>query len=231
MIPFVSFVVQIKPQQPHHTMIDVFIDFIFNSTDYLTEFVIAYGRWVYLLIFLVIFSETGFVIFPFLPGDGFVLAVGVVAGATGQLNIWIAIFLMIGAAFLGNVVNYHIGRYFGTKILEGGKVRFIKQKHLDQTHEFFEKHGQKAVILSRFLPIFRTFIPFVAGISKMSRPKFISYTLIGGIAWVLIFGLLGYYFGTIVWVQKNLSFIYLFLVVVTIIPAIVAAIQAKRKSA
>ena len=210
-------------------MIDTFIDFIFNSADYLTVFVENYGLWVYLLIFLVIFSETGFVIFPFLPGDGFVLTVGVIAGTTGKMNIWIALALMILAAVFGNIVNYHIGRYFGIKILEGGKVRFVKQKHLNDTHEFFERHGQKAVILSRFLPIFRTFVPFIAGISRMSRPKFVSYTIIGAVAWVLIFGLIGYYFGAIPWVKKNLSFIYMFLVVVTIIPAIVAAVRARRK--
>lgn len=211
-------------------MLETFIDFIFNSTDYLTVFVETYGVWVYLLLFMIIFSETGFVIFPFLPGDGFVLTVGVVAGTTGQLNIWIAMALMILAAFLGNIVNYHIGRYFGSKIIDGGKLRFVKQSHIDQTHEFFERHGQKAVILSRFLPVFRTFVPFVAGISKMSRPRFIYYTLVGGIAWVLTFGLIGYYFGTIPWVQDNLSFIFMFLVVVTIIPALLTAWRARVKS-
>jgi len=211
-------------------MIDTFIDFIFHSADYLTTFVELYGGWVYLLIFVVIFSETGFVVFPFLPGDGFILAVGVIAGTTGQMNIWVAIALMSLAAFLGNTVNYNIGRYFGKRILDSGKVRFVKQEHITQTHEFFEKHGQKAVILSRFLPIFRTFVPFVAGISKMSRLKFMLYTFWGGVAWVLAFGLIGYFFGQIPWVKNNLSFIYLFLVVVTIIPAFVAAYRAKRQA-
>lgn len=211
-------------------MIDTLIDFIFHSADYLTVFVETYGVWVYLLLFLIIFSETGFVIFPFLPGDGFILTVGVVAGSTGSMNIWIAMALMIIAAFLGNAVNYHIGRYFGKSILEGGKIRFVKQEHLDQTHEFFERHGQKAVILSRFLPVFRTFVPFVAGISKMERIKFLSYTFWGGFAWVLTFGLIGYYFGNISWVRDNLSFIFMFLVVVTIIPAIVAALRGRAKA-
>ena len=205
-------------------MLDTFIDFIFNSTDYLTVFAETYGAWVYLFLFIIIFSETGFVVFPFLPGDGFVLTTGVVASTTGGvLNIWIALSLMIVAAFLGNTVNYHIGRYFGTQLLEGGKIKFVNQKHLDQTHEFFEKHGQKAVIISRFLPVFRTFVPFVAGISKMNRLKFLSYTFWGGTAWILTFGLIGYFFGTIPWVQKNLSFIFMFLIVVTIIPTLVAA--------
>ncbi len=211
-------------------MIETFVDFIFNSTEYLKDFVNLYGTWVYVLVFVVIFSETGLVVFPFLPGDGFILAVGVVAEST-ELNIWLAMALMIIAAFLGNAVNYTIGKYFGKRILENGKVRFVKQEHIDQTHEFFVKHGQKAVILSRFVPIFRTFVPFVAGISKMSKTKFLSYTLWGGIAWVLLFGLIGYFFGQLTWVQQNLSFIYIFLVVVTIIPTIVAAWRAKMKKA
>jgi membrane-associated protein len=209
-------------------MLETFLDFIFNSTEHLKDFVNLYGTWVYVLVFVIIFSETGFVIFPFLPGDGFILAVGVVAEST-DLNIWLAMTIMSVAAFLGNATNYHIGKYFGDSILKGGKGKIIKQEHLDQTHEFFEKHGQKAVILSRFVPVFRTFVPFVAGMSKMDQPKFMAYTLWGGIAWVLLFGLLGYFFGQLPWVQQNLSFIYIFLVVVTIIPTIVTALRARNK--
>lgn len=205
-------------------MIDLILDFIFNTKDYLEVFVDTYGVWVYVLLFFIIFAETGFVVTPFLPGDGLILTVGVVAGSTGdKLNIWIAMLLMIIAAFLGNALNYHIGRYLSERILSGGKIKWVNQEHLAHTHEFFEKHGQKAVILSRFLPIFRTFVPFVAGISYMDRSRFLSYTLYGGIAWVLAFGLGGYFFGNIPWVQKNLSFIVMFLIVVTIIPAIVTA--------
>ncbi|MEK7253885.1 MAG: VTT domain-containing protein, partial [Bacteroidota bacterium] len=160
-----------------------FIQFLIHTDDYLLEWVARYGALVYLLLFLIIFSETGFVVTPFLPGDGLIFTVGVIAG-TGVLNIWLAMLVMIVAAFFGNTTNYHIGRYLSSKILAGGKIRWVNQKHLDQTHEFFEKHGQKAVILSRFLPIFRTFVPFVAGISYMDKPKFLSYTLIGGVAWV-----------------------------------------------
>jgi len=213
---------------------DVLLEFVFNPKDYLIEFVALYGIWVYALIFMVVFSETGFVIFPFLPGDGFLFTIGVIAGSTsgtaGELNIWIAIVLLIIAAFLGNTVNYHIGRYLSQKILEGGKVRFVKQKHLDSTHEFFEKHGQMAVIISRFLPVFRTFVPFVAGISKMDRPIFLTYTFVGGVLWVLTFCLLGYFLGNNVWVQNNLSGIFLFLVIVTIIPTIVTAYRNWKKN-
>ena len=211
-------------------MYEIFVDFIFNSTEYLKDFVNLYGTWVYLLVFVIIFSETGLVVFPWLPGDGFILAVGVVAEST-ELNIWLAMFLMSIAAFLGNAVNYHIGKYFGKRILENDRVKLVKQKHLDQTHEFFKKHGQKAVILSRFVPIFRTFVPFVAGISKMDRLRFLNFTLWGGVAWVLLFGLIGYYFGKLTWVQQNLSFIYIFLVLVTTIPTLVAAWRAKTRNA
>lgn len=214
-------------------MAETILEFIFNPKDHLVEFVALYGILVYALLFLIIFAETGFVVTPFLPGDGLIFTVGVVAGSTsgteGELNIWIAMLLMIIAAFLGNTVNYHIGQYFSKKILEGGKIRWINQKHLDQTHEFFEKHGQKAVILSRFLPIFRTFVPFVAGISRMNRPLFLNYTAVGGVAWVLIFGLGGYFLGSIEWVQNNLSLIVGFLIVVTIIPAILTGYRNWRK--
>ena len=214
-------------------MVETFLEFIFNPKDHLVEFVAMYGIWVYALLFLIVFSETGFVIFPFLPGDGLLFTVGVVAanteGTEGELNIWIAIFLMIIAAFLGNTVNYHIGRYFSAKILEGGRIRWVNQKHLDQTHDFFERHGQKAVILSRFLPVFRTFVPFVAGISRMNRPLFLNYTAVGGVAWVFIFGLAGYFLGSIEWIQNNLSGIILFLIIITIIPTFVAAYNNWKK--
>lgn len=214
-------------------MIETILEFIFNPKDHLVEFVAMYGFWVYALLFLIIFAETGFVVTPFLPGDGLLFTVGVVAGSTrgteGELNIWIAMALMIVAAFLGNTVNYHIGRYFSKKLLEGGKIKFINQNHLNHTHEFFEKHGQKAVILSRFLPIFRTFVPFVAGISRMNRPLFLNYTIVGGVAWVVIFSMAGYFLGGIQWIQDNLSAIVLFLIVITIIPALITGYTNWKK--
>jgi membrane-associated protein len=209
------------------------INFILHTDDYLIDMVAQYGLYVYAILFLVIFAETGFVVTPFLPGDGFIFTVGVIAGtsaASGGLNIWIAILIMIIAAILGNVVNFHIGRFLSTKILEGRKIKWVNEKHLAQTHEFFEKHGQKAVILSRFLPIFRTFVPFVAGISKMNRLRFINYTLIGGISWVIIFGLAGYYFGRIQFVRDNLSAIVLGLIIVTLIPIIMTAFKQRAKN-
>lgn len=206
-----------------------FIDFIIHTDQYLLDWVAQYGAWVYALLFLVIFSETGFVVTPFLPGDGLIFTVGVIAG-TGALDIWIAALLMIIAAFLGNAVNYHIGLYLSRKVIDVGKIRWVNKKYLDQTHEFFEKHGQKAVVLSRFLPVFRTFVPFVAGLSKMTRGRFLNYTFWGGVAWVVAFSAAGYFFGQIEWVKKNLSLIVLLLIIVTIIPVIITAIKARLKA-
>jgi membrane-associated protein len=212
-------------------MIELVLDFLFHTNDYLKVIVSNYGAWIYLFLFLVIFSETGFVVTPFLPGDGFLFTVGVIAATTeGKLDVVVAMSIMIVAAISGNTVNYHIGRYLSTKLLEGRKLKYVNPKYLEQTHEFFEKHGQKAVILSRFLPIFRTFVPFVAGISKMTRSRFISFTIWGGVSWVIIFTMAGYFFGTIPFVEKNLSFIVLGLIIITIIPVLTTALGQYTKS-
>ena len=205
------------------------IDFIVHTDKYLLEWVALYGAWIYALLFLIIFGETGFVVLPFLPGDGFIFTVAVIA-STGALNIWIAAIVMFIAAFLGNAVNYHIGLYLSRKVIDVGKIKWINKSYLDQTHEFFERHGQKAVILSRFLPVFRTFVPFVAGLGKMTRSKFLNYTFWGGFAWVATFSAIGYFFGQIEWVQKNISLIVFILIVVTIIPVITTAIKARAKA-
>lgn len=210
---------------------DLIIDFILHTDAHLGEIVDNYGALIYVVLFIVIFAETGFVVTPFLPGDGFLFTVGVIAGSTeGKLNIWFAMVLMTIAAISGNTANYHIGRYFSNKLLEGKKLKWVNPKYLEQTHEFFEKHGQKAVILSRFLPVFRTFVPFVAGISKMSRPRFISYTIWGGVSWVVIFSMAGYFLGTIDFVKRHLSFIVLGLIVITLIPVALTALRQWQKS-
>lgn len=223
---------KIKLASPHTTKLTYMaelIDFIVHTDKYLLEWVAVYGVWIYALLFLIIFGETGFVVLPFLPGDGFIFTVAVIA-STGALNIWVAVAVMIIAAFLGNAVNYHIGRYVSRTVIDVGKIKWINKSYLDQTHEFFERHGQKAVILSRFLPVFRTFVPFVAGLSKMTRRKFLLYTFWGGFAWVVSFSALGYFFGQIEWVQKNISLIVFFLIVITIIPVIATAIRARLKA-
>lgn len=210
---------------------DTVIDFILHTDQYLNLIVENYGPLIYAVIFLIIFSETGFVVTPFLPGDGLLFTVGVIAGGTsGGLNVWLAMLITMIAAFLGNTLNYHIGRYFSKTLLEGRKLKWVNPKYIEQTHDFFEKHGQKAVILSRFLPIFRTFVPFVAGLSKMTRSKFMAYTLWGGVAWVFLLTMAGYLLGNIPFIKNNISFIVLTIIVVSVLPAIFAVAKNILKS-
>jgi len=205
---------------------DTIIDFILHTDHYLNDIVEQYGMLIYAVLFLVIFAETGFVVTPFLPGDGFLFTVGVIAGSTnGGLNLWLSLLIMMVAAILGNTVNFHIGLYFSEKILDGKNRKWLNPKYLKEGHEFFEKHGHQAVILSRFFPIFRTFVPFVAGLSKMDRTKFMTYTFIGGISWVLLLTFAGYFLGSIEFVKKNISFIVLGIVGVSLIPIFITALK------
>lgn len=198
---------------------DIIIDFILHTDHYLNDIVAQYGMLIYAVLFLVIFAETGFVVTPFLPGDGFLFTVGVIAGSTeGGLNLWLSMIIMMVAAISGNTVNYHVGRYFSVKLQDGKQRKWLNPKYLNEGHEFFEKHGHQAVILSRFFPIFRTFVPFVAGLSYMDRKKYMVYTLIGGVSWVLLLTLAGYFLGSIEFVKKNISFIVLGIIGVSLIP-------------
>ncbi len=205
---------------------DIIIDFILHTDHYLNDIVAQYGMLIYAVLFLVIFAETGFVVTPFLPGDGFLFTVGVIAGSTGGgLNLWLSMLIMMVAAILGNTVNYHIGRYFSVKLLDGKKRKWLNPKYLEEAHNFFEKHGQKAVILSRFFPIFRTFVPFVAGLSMMDRTKYMTYTFVGGITWVVLLTMAGYFLGSIDFVKNNISFIVLGIIFISLIPVFLAAIK------
>jgi membrane-associated protein len=212
---------------------DTIIDFILHTDHYLNDIVANYGMLIYAVLFLVIFAETGFVVTPFLPGDGFLFTVGVIAGSTnGGLNLWLSMLIMMVAAITGNLVNFHVGRYFSAKLQDGKKRKWLNPKYLKEGHEFFEKHGHQAVILSRFFPIFRTFVPFVAGISLMDTKKFTLYTFIGGISWVVLLTLAGYFLGSFEFVKKNISFIVLGIVGISLIPVFATALkkylEAKR---
>ena len=210
---------------------DFIIDFILHTDKYLDTIVADYGLLIYAVLFLVIFAETGFVVTPFLPGDGFLFTVGVIAGSTGGgLNLWASMVIMMSAAILGNTVNFHVGLYFSEKLLDGKQRKWLNPKYLKEAHDFFEKHGQKAVILSRFFPIFRTFVPFVAGLSKMDRKKFITYTFVGGISWVILLTLAGYFLGSIPFVKNNISFIVLGIIGVSLIPVFVTALKKYLES-
>lgn len=180
------------------------IDFILHVDRHLEAFVQAYGAWVYALLFLIIFVETGLVVMPFLPGDSLLFVVGALCGA-GLMDIRLAMGLLVAAAVLGNQSNYTIGRYFGPRVFQWEDSRFFNKKAFDQAHAFYEKYGGITLILGRFMPFLRTFVPFVAGVAQMSRAKFTLYNAAGGFLWVLGLVGAGFLFGNLPWVQANLS--------------------------
>ncbi len=203
------------------------IDFILHIDKHLAEIIRNYGTWTYLILFLIIFSETGFVVTPFLPGDSLLFVIGAL-GASGALDFKLVLILLILAALGGNTLNYFIGKMIGHKVLFMKNSRIIKKEYLEKTHAFYEKHGGKALVLSRFLPIIRTFAPFVAGVGGMSFLKFTIYNMVGGIAWILAFMFGGYFFGNIPVVKNNFTYVILFIILVSLLPAIITYIKSKR---
>lgn len=192
------------------------IDLFLHLDEYLQDIIVNYGAWTYAILFVVIFVETGLVVMPFLPGDSLLFAAGTFA-ALGSFNVWGLIGLLIVAAVLGDAVNYSIGHYLGERAYN---IKWIKKEHLDKTHAFFEKHGGKAIFLARFVPIVRTFAPFVAGIGRMSYAYFATYNVVGGISWVVIFTLLGYFFGNIPFVKKNFELVIIVIILVSVLPMV-----------
>lgn len=207
-------------------IIHFFIDFILHLDKHLVEMVKDYGTWTYLILFLIIFCETGLVVTPILPGDSLLFAVGAIA-AIGDLNIVFILLLLITAAILGDTVNYQIGKLTGDGIYKAKELWFIKREHLMKTHEFYEKYGGMTIIFARFIPIIRTFAPFVAGIGKMSYVKFLSFNVIGGIAWVALFLGAGYFFGNVPIVKKNFTLVIMAIIVVSILPPVFMYIKEK----
>ncbi|QQS27585.1 MAG: DedA family protein [Sphingobacteriales bacterium] len=206
--------------------IQYLIDFVLHIDQHLESIIDQYGTLTYIILFLIIFAETGFVITPFLPGDSLLFAVGAIA-AMGAINVWLVLILVLIAAFLGNMVNYSIGRQMSERIFTAEKIRFIKKEYLIKTQEFYVKHGAKAVVIGRFLPIFRTFVPFVAGIGLMDFRKFTYYNLLGAVLWVVPFTLGGYWFGRLPFVKENFTLVVLGIIGITIVPAIYAAIKMR----
>lgn len=200
-----------------------FLDFVMHIDEHLLEMVNQYGTLIYAILFFIVFAETGFVVTPFLPGDSLLFAVGALA-ATGGLNVAMIILLLLVAAILGNTTNYWIGRYIGTKIFDWN-IPFLKREYLSKTEAFYEKHGAKAVVIGRFLPFFRTFIPFVAGVGKMDFTKFTLYNIVGALLWVAPFTLAGYLFGNIPIVKDNFSIVVLGIVGITVLPTLIAVIR------
>jgi membrane-associated protein len=204
------------------------LHFILHVDVYLNEIITRYGAWTYGLLFFIVFMETGFVITPFLPGDSLIFVAATFA-ARGALNPWLLFILMAIAAFAGDTANYWIGHAIGAKAYTG-EVKWIKKEYMERTHAFFEKHGGKTIFLARFVPIIRTFTPFVAGVSKMPYGYFITWNLIGGATWVATFTLLGYFFGNIPFVQKNFELVIIAIILISLIPAVVEGLKARRST-
>jgi len=202
------------------------IDFILHIDTHLVELVHNYGILTYAILFGIIFAETGLVVTPFLPGDSLLFASGAIA-AIGSLNVFLIWAVLVCAAISGDTANYWIGHFFGEKLITS-KLSIIKKEHIDKTQAFYDKHGGKTIILARFVPIVRTFAPFVAGIGKMHYGKFISYNIIGGIAWVTLFTFAGYFFGNIPAVKHNFTIVIFGIIGISVIPIILETIKAKR---
>jgi membrane-associated protein len=205
------------------------VDLFLHLDRYLGNIIGEYGVWTYFILFLVVFCETGLVVTPLLPGDSLLFAAGTFC-SLGVIRVDLMILLLCIAAIAGDTVNYWIGHKVGPKIFKKEDSRFFKKKYLERTHAFYEKHGGKTIIIARFVPIIRTFAPFVAGIGAMTYPKFIAYNVIGGVAWVFIFVLAGYFFGNIPFVKNNFSMVILAIIFISILPGIVEFIRARRKS-
>ncbi|PHZ19146.1 DedA family protein [Yersinia ruckeri] len=208
------------------------IDFILHIDVHLAALVAQYGIWVYGILFLILFCETGLVVTPFLPGDSLLFVAGTLAALpTNDLNVHTMVTLMVIAAILGDAVNYTIGRLFGEKLFSNPDSKIFRRVYLDKTHAFYEKHGGKAIVLARFVPIIRTFAPFVAGMGKMSYRHFSAYNVIGALVWVLLFTYAGYIFGNVPFVQNNLKLLIMVIIVVSILPGIIEVWRHRRAAA
>ena len=203
------------------------VDFILHVDRYLEAFVAQYGAWVYALLFLIIFVETGVVVMPFLPGDSLLFIVGAMCGA-GLMNLPLVMGLLLAAAILGDQTNYTIGRYFGPRVFQWEESRFFSRRGFDQAHAFYEKYGGITIILARFMPFIRTFVPFVAGVAEMTRSKFTFFNVVGGCIWVVGLTLVGYLFGNLPIVQQHLSKIIWALIIVPGLIALFGAWKARQ---
>lgn len=202
------------------------LDFLIHIDRHLSEIISQYGGWTYGILFLIVFLETGLVITPFLPGDSLLFATGTFC-ALGSLDLEMVIILLSSAAIMGDTVNYWIGAIIGPKVFTRENVRFLNKKHLQRTHDFYERYGAKTIVLARFVPIVRTFAPFVAGIGKMSYGKFLLYNVFGGILWVTLFSYAGYYFGNIPAVKSNFSLVILLIIIISIMPGVLELLKAR----
>jgi membrane-associated protein len=206
-----------------------FVDLFLHLDTHLSQVIAQYGTGTYLILFLIVFCETGLVVTPFLPGDSLLFAAGTFA-ALGQLDLWLMILLLAAAAVLGDTVNYWVGAAIGPRAFSG-ELRFLKKEHLDRTRAFYEKHGGKTIILARFVPIVRTFAPFVAGVGTMTYRHFLLYNIAGAVLWVGLLVPAGYFFGNIPVVRENFTIVILAIVAISVMPVAVEALRGRRRPA
>jgi len=207
-----------------------FIDIILHLDQHLAAWVAQYGVWIYAILFFIIFAETGFVVTPFLPGDSLLFVAGALAAIGDEgMHIGFLLLVLCSAAILGNTVNYHIGRFIGPKVFQWEDSRFFNKKALLRTHAFYERHGGKTLVISRFLPIFRTFAPFVAGVGAMNYSRFVMFNLAGGLGWCFSLTLAGYWFGNMEWVKKNLSLLIVGIILVSLLPVLIAWLMRDKE--
>ncbi len=209
-------------------LIEYFIDLILHLDTHLVEIVSQYGVWTYAILFAIIFAETGLVVTPILPGDSLLFAVGTIA-ATGALDPFLVFVLLSIAAILGDTVNYWVGYVVGPRVFAGETSRWMNRKHLERTHDFYERYGGKTIIIARFVPIVRTFAPFVAGIGRMTYWRFLLYNVVGGIVWIGIFVYAGYFFGNIPMVKRNFTLVIFGIILVSVLPAVIEYLRATRR--
>ncbi len=207
-----------------------FVDLVLHMDRHLDAFLATYGFWTYLLVFIVVFCETGLVVTPFLPGDSLLFALGAFA-ARGSLSVAALLALLASAAIVGDNVNYWIGRKVGPKVFHRENVRFLNRRHLDRTHAFYERHGVKTIVIARFLPIIRTFSPFVAGVGAMSYRRFLPFDILGGMLWVGLFILGGFFFGNLQFVRERFSLVVIAIIAVSLLPALIEVARHRLRPA
>ncbi|MFH1177398.1 MAG: DedA family protein [Acidobacteriota bacterium] len=207
-------------------LLNLLLGWVLHLDTHLDVLIQDYGLWTYLILFIIIFCETGLVVTPFLPGDSLLFAVGTFA-ARGSLDLVLVMTLLAVAAILGDTVNYWAGAIVGPKVFHRENTRLLNRKHLQRTHEFYERHGGKTIIIARFVPIIRTFAPFVAGIGRMTYGKFIAYNVIGGIGWVVLLTCGGYFFGNIPIVKRNFSIVIMAIIVISILPGVIEYLRQR----
>ena len=202
------------------------VEFILHVDRHLDLFIRDYGTWAYALLFLIIFAETGLVVTPFLPGDSLLFAAGAIA-ARGSLDVGLLAVLLAVAAIVGDALNYWIGHTLGDRLVGGKRIRLIKQEHLDLTHQFYERHGARTIILARFVPIVRTFAPFVAGLGRMTYRRFATYNVVGGITWITLFVLGGFFFGNLAVVQRHFGLVIIGIILISFAPMVLTIWQER----